>query len=133
MRGLLLWNTGAADHTQEAPQPLSVFFCNLHGRPQKLTKKPIIYSEKRCAEDLPKKQNIKKKNEKYESEDMKHSQPTTAQIIVTELISDMIQDTLVPENSSQDDSICSLDSSSITNRHGEPIPVELHETQQHLN
>ena len=114
-----------------SPQSLSVYFCNLHGRPQKLMKKHHSYSETKLKNYLPKNKNINKKS----GDIKKNPVPTTTKTVISEIISDIIRDTVAPtdNNLSKDDSVCSLDTSSITGVLGDPTAEISSDTPKHLN
>ena len=75
-------------------------------------KKPHSYSETKSKNYLPKNKNINKKS----GDIKKNPVPTTTKTVLSEMISDLIRDTVAPNNNNlyKDDSVCSLDTSRIT-------------------
>ena len=98
-------------------------------------KKTSPYSETKSTRILPMHENIKKKPVKSVSEDKNLSKPNTTRVVVSELISDLIEDTVAPKDKdhTEDESTCSLDTSSITDMHGNPTTENLSESSQYLN
>ena len=114
-----------------SPKPLSVFFCNLHGRPRKLPSQRKPFQERMLPKQqllrLPKTSALSKSITHFSKPKEESAPLTTASVpnLVADIVSGIFENIAFKEPSdspeNEENSVISLDNSSITDQLGNPV------------